>query len=139
VGSRVPDIAVVGSVHGDEPRGARAIERLVASDPSVNKSVELIVSDAEALERNSRFVDSISIDRSRATRRATSARNGSATGSGRRSTAARRSGFIDTEAGRQGIDQAAESPYQSILEFLTFTGVLDGSIDPSPTNVRRGV
>lgn len=182
VGSGTPDVAVVGSVHGDEPCGARAIERFVDSDLSVNRPVKLIVANEEALERNTRFVD-VDLNRSlpgdptsdlreeRLAHRLWTEIDGCTTlgihstvsyadeigaasnideeqrrlfegmslskvvemgpvSDGRCSSLP---GFVDIEAGRQGTDQAAENAYQSILEFLTLTGVLDGSVDPSPT------
>jgi succinylglutamate desuccinylase len=55
-GSR-PEVAVVGSIHGDEPCGARAIERLLIEKPSVEKPVKLVVANEEALDRGVRYVD----------------------------------------------------------------------------------
>ena len=57
LGAGQPDIAIVGAVHGDEPCGARAIERLVAADPPVERPVKLIVANERALERDVRWID----------------------------------------------------------------------------------
>lgn len=57
LGSGHPEIAVVAGVHGDEPCGVRAIERLLDDNPSVSRPVKLIVANEEALERRVRFLD----------------------------------------------------------------------------------
>jgi predicted deacylase len=57
VGSGTPEVAVVGAVHGDEPCGARAIERFLAADHDVDRPVKLIVANERALERGVRYVD----------------------------------------------------------------------------------
>jgi predicted deacylase len=57
VGSGPPDVAVVGGVHGDEPCGVRAIERLLDADPDVERPAKLIVANERALERGVRYVD----------------------------------------------------------------------------------
>ena len=57
LGDGRPEVAIVGSIHGDEPCGARAIERLVAEEPPVERPVKLIVANEEALERGVRFID----------------------------------------------------------------------------------
>lgn len=57
LGAGRPDVAVVGAIHGDEPSGAAAIERLLADDPTVKKPVKLIVANEEALELDVRYVD----------------------------------------------------------------------------------
>jgi predicted deacylase len=57
LGDGTPEVAVVGSIHGDEPCGAVAIERLVAEDPAVRRPVKLIVANEEALDAGVRFVD----------------------------------------------------------------------------------
>jgi len=56
-GSGDPEIGVVGGVHGDEPCGARAIERLLASDVEFERPTKFVVANEEALERGVRFVD----------------------------------------------------------------------------------
>ncbi|MGM0398972.1 MAG: succinylglutamate desuccinylase [Halobacteriota archaeon] len=57
LGAGQPEVAVVGSIHGDEPCGATAIERLIEDDPPVRKPVKLIIANDEALERDVRYVD----------------------------------------------------------------------------------
>lgn len=57
LGSGTPEIAVVAGVHGDEPCGVRAVERLLDERPTVKRPVKLIVANEEALERQVRFVD----------------------------------------------------------------------------------
>ena len=57
IGDGIPKVAVVGALHGDEPCGARAIERLRAEAPTVDRPVKLIVANEEALERNLRYID----------------------------------------------------------------------------------
>lgn len=57
VGDGTPDVAVVGAVHGDEPCGARAIERFLDSDPEVDRAAKLIVANELALERGVRYVE----------------------------------------------------------------------------------
>ena len=57
LGSGTPELAVVAGVHGDEPGGVRAVERLLDERPTVERPVKLIVANEEALERRVRFVD----------------------------------------------------------------------------------
>jgi len=57
LGDGVPEVAVVGAIHGDEPCGARAVERLAEADPDVERPVKLVVANEEALERGTRYVD----------------------------------------------------------------------------------
>ena len=57
LGEGTPEVAVVGGVHGDEPCGWRAIERLLAADPDVDRPVKLVVANERAIERGVRYVD----------------------------------------------------------------------------------
>lgn len=57
LGTGTPEIAVVAGVHGDEPCGVRAVERLLADRPPVDRPVKLIVANERALERQVRYVD----------------------------------------------------------------------------------
>ncbi|MFD1686623.1 succinylglutamate desuccinylase/aspartoacylase domain-containing protein [Halobellus litoreus] len=57
LGEGTPEVAVVGSVHGDEPCGQRAIERFVAGEPSVERPVKLVVANEEALDAGLRYLD----------------------------------------------------------------------------------
>jgi predicted deacylase len=57
IGEGEPSIAIVGAIHGDEPCGAEAIERLLADPPPVERPAKLIVANEEALARGVRYVD----------------------------------------------------------------------------------
>lgn len=57
LGSGTPELAVVAGVHGDEPGGVRAIDRLLEERPNVERPVKLVVANEEALERQVRFID----------------------------------------------------------------------------------
>jgi predicted deacylase len=57
LGDGEPTVAVVGAVHGDEPCGARAVERLVEAAPAVDRAVKLVVANEDALDRGVRYVD----------------------------------------------------------------------------------
>jgi predicted deacylase len=57
VGEGEPELAVVGAVHGDEPCGARAIERFLSDGPAVERPVKLIIANEAALEAGVRYVD----------------------------------------------------------------------------------
>jgi predicted deacylase len=57
LGDGDPSVAVVGGIHGDEPCGPAAVERLLAAPPDLRAPVKLVVANEEALERGVRFVD----------------------------------------------------------------------------------
>jgi len=57
LGDGEPDVAVVAAIHGDEPCGVRAIERLLDENPAVQGSAKLIVANELALEREVRYVE----------------------------------------------------------------------------------
>ncbi|PLK21408.1 M14 family metallopeptidase [Natronobacterium gregoryi] len=57
IGSGTPDVAILAGVHGDEPCGVRAVERLLDEHPTVERPVKLVVANEKALERRVRFVD----------------------------------------------------------------------------------
>ncbi|SFR59024.1 succinylglutamate desuccinylase/aspartoacylase domain-containing protein [Halogeometricum limi] len=57
LGDGTPEVAVVGSIHGDEPCGARAIERFVAEEPDVERPVKLVVANENALDAGVRYLD----------------------------------------------------------------------------------
>lgn len=57
LGSGTPAVAIVGAVHGDEPCGAHAVERLLREDPAVDRPAKLIIANEVALARGVRFVD----------------------------------------------------------------------------------
>lgn len=51
------EYVIVGSVHGDEPCGKKAINRFIESGYELKKPVKFIVANEEALEQNVRFLD----------------------------------------------------------------------------------
>ncbi|MFC7098630.1 succinylglutamate desuccinylase/aspartoacylase domain-containing protein [Halobaculum marinum] len=57
LGEGVPEVAVVAGIHGDEPCGPRAVERLLAEDPDVERPVKLVVANEEALEAGVRYLE----------------------------------------------------------------------------------
>lgn len=57
LGEGEPDLAVVGSIHGDEPCGAHAVETLLAEQPAVEKPVKFIIANERALDRNVRYTE----------------------------------------------------------------------------------
>ncbi|MFB6070085.1 MAG: succinylglutamate desuccinylase/aspartoacylase family protein [Halanaeroarchaeum sp.] len=57
LGAGRPSVAVVGAIHGDEPCGVRAIERLLEDDPAVREPVKFVIANEAALERGVRYVD----------------------------------------------------------------------------------
>jgi predicted deacylase len=57
LGDGDPDVAVVGSIHGDERCGKKAIERFLDSDLDIQKPVKLIVANEKALAANTRYLD----------------------------------------------------------------------------------
>ncbi|WP_136601869.1 M14 family metallopeptidase [Salinigranum halophilum] len=57
LGEGTPEVAVVGAIHGDEPCGPVAIERLVAESPAVRRPVKLVVANEEALDAGVRYLD----------------------------------------------------------------------------------
>lgn len=57
LGTGTPEIAVVGAIHGDEPCGARAIERFLATNPDVDRPVKLIIANEQALDHGVRFLE----------------------------------------------------------------------------------
>ncbi|MFC7323681.1 succinylglutamate desuccinylase/aspartoacylase family protein [Halorubrum rutilum] len=54
-----PPVAVVGAIHGDEPCGARAIERFLTSAfvETIRRPVKLIIANERALAAGTRYVD----------------------------------------------------------------------------------
>lgn len=57
LGEGPPELAIVGGIHGDEPCGVAAVERLMESPPLVDRPVALIVANELAIDRGERFVD----------------------------------------------------------------------------------
>lgn len=56
-GEGTPELAVVGSIHGDEPAGKKAIERVV-EELDFKKPVRFIIANEEALKKNVRYIES---------------------------------------------------------------------------------
>lgn len=57
LGPGTPEVALVGGIHGDEPCGVRAIERLLDERPTVTRPVKLVVANERAFEEQVRYVD----------------------------------------------------------------------------------
>ncbi|MFC4552615.1 MULTISPECIES: succinylglutamate desuccinylase/aspartoacylase domain-containing protein [Halorussus] len=57
LGDGTPEVAVVAAIHGDEPCGVRAVERLLSDAPDVERPVKLVVANEEALEKGVRYVE----------------------------------------------------------------------------------
>lgn len=57
LGSGEPSVAVVAAIHGDEPCGVRAVERVLDDPPVVEEAATLIVANERALDRGVRYVD----------------------------------------------------------------------------------
>jgi len=57
LGDGVPEVAVVGSIHGDEPCGRDGIEAVLADPPEIERPVKFVVANEEALEANQRYLD----------------------------------------------------------------------------------
>lgn len=57
VGNGEPEVAVIGSIHGDEPCGKKAIEKFKDSDFELKRPVKLIIANEEALENSTRYID----------------------------------------------------------------------------------
>jgi predicted deacylase len=57
LGEGEPEVAIVAALHGDEPCGVTAVERLLAADLAVRRPVLLIVANEEALAAGERFLE----------------------------------------------------------------------------------
>ena len=57
LGEGTPEVTVVGSIHGDEPCGERAIERFIEADPAVERPVKLLVANEAALDAGVRYLN----------------------------------------------------------------------------------
>jgi predicted deacylase len=57
LGDGDPSVAVVAAIHGDEPCGVHAVERLLADAPAVREPVKLVVANERALDAGVRYVD----------------------------------------------------------------------------------
>lgn len=57
-GEGEPEFTVMGSIHGDEPAGKKAIEEFLAEDREFRKPVQFVVGNEKALEEGERFLES---------------------------------------------------------------------------------
>jgi predicted deacylase len=57
LGEGDPEIAIVAAIHGDEPCGVHAVERLLNEPPAVERSVKCVIANERALDRDVRFID----------------------------------------------------------------------------------
>ncbi|MFO7794485.1 MAG: succinylglutamate desuccinylase/aspartoacylase family protein [Candidatus Nanohaloarchaea archaeon] len=51
------EFTIIGSIHGDEPAGKKAIKNVLEKDLKYNKAVKFIIANEEALEEDERFLD----------------------------------------------------------------------------------
>ena len=56
-GTGEAEFTIVGSVHGDEPAGKKAIKKVLEKDYDYKKAVKFIIANEEALEEDKRFLD----------------------------------------------------------------------------------
>ncbi len=56
-GEGEPELTVVGSVHGDEPAGKKAIENFLEEEHDFQRPVQFIIANEEALEEDVRYID----------------------------------------------------------------------------------
>ena len=57
LGTGTPEIAILGGVHGDEPCGVRAVERLLEEEPALKRPVKFVIANERALENGVRYID----------------------------------------------------------------------------------
>lgn len=57
LGGTEPELAVVGGIHGDEPCGVNAIERILADPPAFERAVQFIIVNEEAIEADKRYLE----------------------------------------------------------------------------------
>ncbi|MFQ3308567.1 MAG: succinylglutamate desuccinylase [Candidatus Nanohaloarchaea archaeon] len=55
-GQGQPELTVIGSLHGDEPAGMKAIEKILQTDIEFLKPVKFIIANEEALEEEERYL-----------------------------------------------------------------------------------
>lgn len=56
-GDGKPEITIVGSIHGDEPAGKKAINSILEQDLDYQRPVQFILANEEALEKNKRYLE----------------------------------------------------------------------------------
>ena len=57
VGDGEPEYAVMGLIHGDEPCGKKAIQKLLSEDREFKKTVKFIIANERAWNQNKRFLE----------------------------------------------------------------------------------
>ncbi len=57
LGDGPPEVAIVAGIHGDEPCGVTAVERLLAADLDVRRPVALVIANEPALEAGERYLE----------------------------------------------------------------------------------
>ncbi|AEN05549.1 succinylglutamate desuccinylase/aspartoacylase family protein [Halolamina sp.] len=57
LGEGQPELAIVAGIHGDEPCGVRAVERILEEAPEVKRPVKFIIANEEALAAGERFLE----------------------------------------------------------------------------------
>jgi len=57
LGDGRPELAVVGGIHGDEPSGVSAVERLLDAAPPVERPILLVIANEPAIEAGERYLD----------------------------------------------------------------------------------
>lgn len=56
-GEGQPEYTVLGSIHGDEPAGKKAIKKFLSEDRDFNKPVQFIIGNEKALEEDERYLE----------------------------------------------------------------------------------
>lgn len=57
-GEGEPEFTVMGSIHGDEPAGKKAIEQFLEEEHDFKRPVQFVIGNEKALEDGERFIDS---------------------------------------------------------------------------------
>lgn len=57
IGDGEPEYAVLGLIHGDEPCGKKAIEKLLSEDRDFKKTVKFILANQKAFQQDKRFLE----------------------------------------------------------------------------------
>jgi len=57
LGDGPPEVAIVAGIHGDEPGGVAAVERLIEADMDVRRPVALVIANEAALDDGERYLE----------------------------------------------------------------------------------
>jgi len=57
IGNGPVKAAIVGGIHGDEPAGVSAVDRVVSDPPDLSGSVKCIVANERAINRGTRYIE----------------------------------------------------------------------------------